>query len=202
MRIPFVGPAAALAALALVGCGGGESTATLKLMDAPTDDLKKLEVTVASMQVHVVDNDDKATEGKPDDATIDDDEKWVSLAVNKKIDLMAHVGEGAADTLGELGLPEGKITQIRLVLDTGKAENNVATKKDDSTCNLDVEKVAKKGIKINHVFKAFQSKGGAKHEVIVDFELDKSLKDSAGCYELEPKLKLHKVKTDGVDQAL
>lgn len=193
-----------LLGMALAACGGGTSTATLKLMDAPTDDLKKLEITVASMQVHVVPSEDAKNAADPNDASIDDDDSWVSLAVNKKIDLLAHVGEGAADTLGDLELPEGKITQIRLVLDTAAGANNLATKKDDTTCELDVAKVAKKGIKINHVFKAFQSKKNAKHEVIVDFDLNESLKDEkkTGCWELEPKLKLHKVKTDGVEQTL
>jgi hypothetical protein len=203
--------AASLTALAVSACGSAGSTATLKLMDKPTDDVSKVEITVASMQVHVVKPDDAKTQADPADASVDDATVatdgatygWQSLAVNKKIDLLAHVGEGAAATLGDLPLPEGKITQIRLVLDT-TAGNNVATKKDGSTCNLDTEKVAKKGIKINHVFKAFQSKENAKHEVVVDFDVDESLKEDkdTGCWKLEPKLKLVKVKTDGADQAL
>lgn len=188
--------ALAAAPLALAACGAGEGTATLKLMDAPPDGIKAVNVKVLAMAVHV------AEEGKKDDASDDDSGGWKTLEVNKTIDLVAHQGEGAAETLGDLPLPEGKITQIRLVIDTEKPENNTAKKADDSTCNLDVAKVAKKGIKINHPFKALENKAGAKHEVIVDFELDKSLKASGGCWELEPKLKLHKVKTDGKDQAI
>jgi hypothetical protein len=180
-------------------------------MDAPTDDVSKVEITIASMQVHVVKPDDSKNQADPADASIDDASTatdgetygWQSLAVNQKIDLLAHVGEGAAATLGDLKLPEGKITQIRLVLDT-TAGNNVATKKDGTTCNLGTEKVAKKGIKINHVFKAFQSKENAKHDVIVDFDVNDSLKENkeTGCWNLEPKLKLVKVKTDGAEQSL
>lgn len=203
--------AASLLALAVTACGSAGSTATLKLMDATKDSVSKVEITIASMQVHVVKSDDSKTQADPADASIDDATTatdgetygWQSLAVNQKIDLLAHVGEGAAATLGDLKLPEGKITQIRLVLDT-TAGNNVATKKaDGTTCNLGTEKVAKKGIKINHVFKAFQSKDNAKHDVIVDFDVEDSLKENQdGCWDLEPKLKLVKVKTDGAEQTL
>ncbi|MFN7132403.1 MAG: DUF4382 domain-containing protein, partial [Myxococcales bacterium] len=185
---------AALLAAALTACGGG-SIAELKLMDAPPDGVTAVHVTVASMQVHV-DEPKSSKNGDPADGSIDDDDKWVSLQVNKKIDLVAHQGETAADVLGQLDLPEGKITQLRLVLDTSKPENNTATYKGKE-CHLDVARIDKKGVKINHVFKAFDSKSNAKHEVIVDFELDKSMKAKGDCFELEPKLKLHKVKTDG-----
>ena len=184
----------------MAGCGGGSSSAQLKLMDAPPSGVTAVNITVASMQVHV-DDKNSTKGGDPADGSIDDDAKWVSLPVNKRIDLVQHQGETAAEVLGQLDLPEGKITQIRLLIDTSKPENNTATVAGKA-CNLDVAKVAKKGIKINHAFKALESKSGAKHEVFVDFELDKSLKSKDSCYELEPKLKLAHVKTDGKDQSL
>jgi hypothetical protein len=186
-----------LVALA-VACGG--PTAELKLMDAPPEGVTAVNIKVVSMQVHVVDKD-KAKDADPNDSSIDDSDKWVSLAVGKTIDLVAHQGEGAAEVLGQLDLPEGKITQIRLVIDTEKPENNTATK-NGTVCNLDVAKVAKVGVKINHPFKALDTTAGSKHEILVDFELDKSMKEKGDCYELEPKLKLHKVKTDGKDVSI
>ena len=182
------------AALLAIGCGES-STAELRLMDAPPAGVTSVKIYVASMQVHV---DDKSKTSSTLDG-IDDDQKWHSLSVNKTIDLVQHQGETAALVLGQLGLPVGKITQIRLLLDTTKP--NTATL-NGVVCNLDTSKVAQKGIKINHVFKAFESKNGAKHDIWVDFKLDESLKPAGNCFELEPKLKLHKVKTDGKDEVL
>jgi hypothetical protein len=187
-------------ALTALGCGSGGSTATMKLQDAPPQGVSAVSLTVLSAEAHVVDVD-KAKDADPADGTIDDDTSWVKLTVNRPIDLVAHQGETAADLLGSLDLPAGKITQIRLMLDVSAPEKNTLT---DAlgTCNLDVSKVDKKGIKINHVFKAFESKAGEKHEVYVDFKLDESMKAKDGCFELDPKLHLTKVKTDGVDVAL
>lgn len=187
--------------LALTACGSEGSTAELNLMDAPPEGVTSVRLTVAAMQVHVVPTAEAPDSADPADASIDDDDKWVSLSVDRQIDLVLHQGETAADKLGELPLPEGKITQIRLILDTSTPDKNVATLRGND-CNLDVTKVAKKGIKIPHAFKAFESQAGKRHHVWVDFELDKSLKEKGSCLELEPKLKLHKVKLDDVALAI
>jgi hypothetical protein len=184
-------------ALVLAGCGGS-STADLYLHDAPPAGVSAVKVTVASMQVHVA-GTEEAKNGDPGDNSIDDDGKWESLSVNRTIDLMQHQGESAAEVLGQLSLPEGKITQLRLVLDT--SGTNVATL-NGTDCPLDTSKVAKKGIKINHVFKAFESKAKQKHQIYVHFDLDASLKSTMGCFELDPVLKLEHVKTDGKDDDL
>jgi hypothetical protein len=192
--------AAAALSVAFAACGGGENTATLHLMDAPPEGVTAVKLTVAAMQLHVVPGKDgPSSSSAADDDSIDDHEDaWRSLTVGRQIDLVQHQGETAADVLGELGLPEGKITQIRLVLDTSEPANNVATFRG-ADCTLDVAKVAKKGIKIPHAFKAFQARADGRTSVWVDFELDKSLKSSGDCFELEPKLKLHKVKLDDDD---
>jgi hypothetical protein len=186
-------------ALACIACDAGP-TVTLRLMDAPPDGVTAVHITVAAMQVHVAGLDAPDT-ADPNDASIDDDGRWSSLQVGRRIDLVAHQGESAADVLGQLPLPEGKITQLRLVLDTAQPEANVATLRGVD-CVLDVTKVARKGIKINHPFKAFTSEAGRSYDVLMDFELDKSLKPKGDCFELEPKLKLHKVKRDGIDQSI
>ena len=181
--------------LVLTGCGG--ATAELKLMDAPPAGVTAVEVFVAAMQVHVVDKD-KAKDADPNDKSIDDDNYWESLAVGRSIDLVQHQGESAAELLGQLDLPEGKITQIRLVIDTTRP--NTATYQG-TKCDLDTSKVEVKGIKIDHPFKALDARPGAKHELWVDFKLDESLTAAGKCFVLLPKLKLHKVKVDGADIA-
>jgi hypothetical protein len=190
----------ALTPLLLTACGGS-AQATLKLMDAPPAGVTAVHVTVASMQVHV-DAADSKRDGDPADSTIDDDARWSSLSVGRTIDLVQHQGETAAEVLGQLDLPEGKVTQLRLRLDTSRPERNTATLADGTVCALDVTRVDTKGIKLNHVFKAFQTRPGEKHEVFVDFRLDESLTASGACYVLSPKLQLTHVKTDGADQGL
>lgn len=196
----LMSPLLSLCAVGLLasGCASEGPSIQLSLMDAPPKDVTAVKIYVASMDVHV---DGKAAkDADPADATIDDSKKWVSLIVGKEIDLVQHQGETAADVLGSLDLPEGKITQIRLRLDTTKP--NTATVKGVD-CNLDTSKVAAKGIKINHVFKAFTVGESDTLEALVDFELDKSLKDDGkGCFVLEPKLKLHKVKRAGKEVAI
>ncbi len=177
---------------ALFGCGDPEMT--LSLMDAPPPGVTSVRLHIASMDVHVVDKDKAAKNSDPSDSSIDDDDKWHSLDVDSQIDLVAHQGEDAAAVLGQLSIPEGKVTQIRLHLDA--SQENAATK-DDVDCNLDLSKVPDKGVKINHPFKAFATESGSSHEAVVDFELDKSLKASGDCFIVEPVIKLHKAKTDG-----
>lgn len=184
-------------AFATSACSSEGAIAELNLHDAPPQGVTSVKVKVASMQVHVADSD-KAKDADPNDSSIDDDGGWESLTVDKTIDLVLLPGEDAAMKLGELQLPEGKVTQVRLVLDTSKPEFNTATY-NGADCNLNVAKVAKKGIKINHVFKAFESKKNGRQQVWVDFDLAESLKAKDGCFELDPKLKLSKVKLDGGD---
>ena len=193
-RTLLVSSMTGLALWMLTACGG--STATLEIMDAPPAGVTAVSLFVGSMDVHVVD-DDEAKDADPNDVSIDEDGQWESLQVNKAIDLAAHQGEGAAATLGELDLPAGKITQVRLTLDANQP--NTVTD-DQGICNIDMGMVSPTGIKINHVFKAFAS--GDDPMILVDFDLGKSLKVSGACYRLEPVLKLFKVRADGEDLAL
>jgi hypothetical protein len=167
-------------------------------MDAPPEGVTAVKLFVASMDVHVA-GEDAAKDADPLDASIDDDGKWSSLSVNREIDLVQHQGESAADVLGQLDLPEGKITQIRLHLDETKP--NVVTV-NGADCDLDMSKVNPQGIKISHPFKAISADSGNEIEAYVDIELDKSLKASGSCFQLEPVIKLHRVKVDGKDFAI
>jgi hypothetical protein len=177
-----------------ISCGGG-STAQLNLFDAPPPGVTAVSIWVKSMQVHVADKDDKKN-GDPNDTSIDDDDRWHTLSVNHAIDLVQHEGETAAEVLGQLPLPEGKVTQIRLFVDTAAANTAVL---NGMTCNLDTSGVSPTGIKIIHPFKAFASKSGSRHEIFVDFRLDESLVGSGTCFRLLPVIRLTHVRTDGVD---
>lgn len=185
-----------LALFGLAACGGSP-TIELNLMDAPPEGVTAVKLFVASMDVHVA--GDGAKDADPADDSIDDDGKWTSLSVGREIDLVQHQGESAADVLGQLELPEGKITQIRLHLD--ETRPNVATYQGVD-CDLDLSRINAKGIKISHPFKAIQASGDDAIEAWVDVELDRSLKPSGSCFQLEPVVKLHRVKVDGKDRSI
>ena len=160
--------------VALVGIGGG---------GAVVADVAHA-VAVASIQVHV-DDKTKTTSDDAADTKKDGDGKWKTLLVNKPVDLVLAQTETAAVKLGELPLPDGKITQIRLMLDS--TQKNTA-KVGDKTCDLDLSKV-KDGLKINHPFKALDVGTGKKHQVWVDFKLDEAMAPTKDCYALKPVLR-------------
>ncbi len=197
--------AALFLALAVDGCSDG-ATLELKLMDAPAG-VEHVNLLVGSIQAHVAGGaeNDKG-EGQPGeeqadpaDSSIDNDGSWNTLEVNKTIDLMAHQGELNALSLGELSIPEGKITQLRLILDTSAPANNTVTV-NGVACNLDITQMNANGIKINHAFKFIPAEAEDRVEITVDFDLDHSLVPSDSCFLLKPVLKLQRVKVNGEDQ--
>jgi hypothetical protein len=185
-----------LGVVSLSACGS--TTAELLLFDAAPAGVTAVELFIATADVHVDDKDkDKSKEAS--DASIDNDGKWQTLEVNRSIDLMQHEGESAADVLGQLELPEGKVTQIRLTLDT--SQPNTATY-NGSPCDLDLSRVDAQSLKINHAFKALDTDEGDEQKFYVHVDLEKSLTAQGNCFRLEPKIQLTKVKIDGEDAEL
>jgi len=212
--LSYAGMMVAVVGFMLVGhgCSDGKATLELKLMDAPAG-VEQVNLLLGSIQVHEAkpeaEGDQKNGQGQggkpeaaevadPEDNTIDADDRWETLTVNKSVDLMAHQGEANALSLGELGIPEGKITQIRLILDTSKPENNSVTQ-SGVACNLDVSQMNKNGIKINHAFKFIVARAEDRLQIILDFDLDHSLTASGGCFALKPVLKVQRVRTNDRD---
>ena len=192
-----------VAALALAtACGSGTGTVALSLTDAAADltGVTAIKITLASIQVHVADKDE-GKDGDPADTSIDSDSKWVSLVPTvKTFDLMTLTNDTTA-SLGTLELPTGKITQIRLFLDTSKPEYN-RVELGAQLCNLDTSKVEVKGIKINHPFKALAVNKNGKDEAVVDFVASDSITKTGDCaYKLAPVIKIKKAKVDGKDFA-
>jgi len=176
-----------------LGCGGS-STARVNLFDAPPQGVVAVSIYVKSVDAHMA-GDAAGDSAAPEDASIDSDGKWETLNVGKSIDLVQHQGESAALVLGELSLPQGKITQIRLVVDPDQA--NTATFADGRVCALDTSRVERKGIKVNHVFKAVAASSGDTNEVFLDFDLAQSMQAAGDCFVLRPVLKLTRVKNKG-----
>ena len=192
---------AGLLSLVAPGCSqmdmGDDAKVELNLMDAPPAGVTSVVLQIKSVAVHV--DDDSAVSSATDDK-IDGDAKWHTLAVDQAIDLVKLQGESAATTLGTLVVPMGKITQIRLVLDTTK-KSTVAFDEAGSpkTCDLDVSKLPATGIKISHTFKAFASDMNKTTQIWLDYELGTGLEKGTACYALKPVLKLFKVKAGGMD---
>jgi len=195
----------ALAPLLLAACGG--TTVTLELTDAPpaTESLAHVYVTLGHVDVHVADSDDdddddgddeesaEANESK--DKSSEDGAGWRTVTTHGgTFDLLALRNDVRA-ALGELELPSGKITQIRLFIDPdGKNEVDLTS---GTICALDLSKVPPTGVKINHPFKALDVEDSSKLNLVVDFDLTESLDQTAECsFTLKPVIKLKHVEKD------
>jgi hypothetical protein len=179
--------------LLLAACNGG-GTVALELTDAPPDlaTLKQVNVTIRAVEVHVAGGSSAADdEGAADKSAPDDKESWQTVTENAgTFDLLALQNDVTAP-LGEIDLPDGKITQIRLHIDPdGK---NEVIQADGQTCALDLTNVDSTGIKINQAFKALDVPQGGRLKVVVDFDIKESVDRSGDCaYTLNPVLKIKK----------
>jgi hypothetical protein len=184
-----------VACMGLVGGCGGNGTLSLQLTDAPPDtaNLAAVTVTLSSVDVHLAGGDDEGEgEGKkdaPDGGTADEQGGgWVTLPGARSFDLL-RLQNGVVASLGELQLPPGKITQIRLRID--QAGTNEVRLLSGQVCALDMGAVDKGGVKINHPFKALTIREGKTTDVVIDFDLQESVSKDADCvYRLHPVIKI------------
>lgn len=194
------------------GCGGSGSL-KLQITDAPLQlaNVKSVNVTLSKVEVHLAgkeaehsDSLDGGESESTDGGKGESGAGWQTVQEGDlKLDLM-QLRNNATQTLGELELPAGKITQIRLFLDTAKPENNTIAFNDGTVCNLDTSNVDQTGIKINHPFKALDVSSG-KTTVTVDFDAESSVDDertsSNACdLRLSPVIKIKAVDKDGKDE--
>src|SRR6185436_1964375 len=110
------------AALVVAGCGGSEGTLSLQLTDAPPDlgAMSAALITIDDVDVHLAGpGDDQATDAgeKKDDGK--EDKGWVTLTRDPQTFDLLKLQNDVVAALGDFQLPEGKITQIRLHIDTG-----------------------------------------------------------------------------------
>jgi len=197
-----------VAAASVVACSN--TKVTLELTDAPPDtsNIEHVYVSLSHVDVHVAGddaNDDASDAGETDDdttASTEDDSNdgkgdggWRTVTPKAgTFDLVALQNDVRA-ALGELELPSGKITQIRLFID-GSGRNEVVLA-SGQTCPLDLASVPPTGIKINHPFKALDVTDSSKLNLVVDFDLDESLEQAGTCaFTLKPVIKLKHVEKD------
>ena len=196
-----------VAAASVVACSN--TKVTLELTDAPPDtsNIEHVYVSLNHVEVHVAGddaNDDASDAGEPDDdttaSTKDDsndgkDGGWRTVTPKAGTFDLVALQDDVRAALGELELPSGKITQIRLFID-GAGRNEVVLASGQS-CPLDLASVPPTGIKINHPFKALDVTDSSKLNLVVDFDLDESLEQAGTCaFTLKPVIKLKHVEKD------
>src|SRR5690349_16621154 len=133
-----------LVALALGACSNG-GLLSLRLTDAPpdTDNMAMAIVTLSAAEAHFAGGkDDDGLDGKGKD---DDHGGWVRVTGAPKPYDLLRLQNGLTELVGELVLPAGKITQIRLFID--ETGTNAVTLKDGRVCPLELSGVDKTGIK-------------------------------------------------------
>lgn len=212
------------APLFLAACGGGSLSLDINSDDAAenttlssvrsslgeTVDLttvKSVKVTVSEIWVHV---EDKVTQGdlgddKVEGSKVEDSGKsWEQVSSEERTFDLMTVRNDATKPLGDLTVPEGKITQMRLKL-KGTAEEGTdkyriagAVEETNGTvCDLIVPKSAiNPGVKIEGIFKAMQIEASGKHHAVISLKLKDSEKLADGgatcAYRLNPVLKVKK----------
>lgn len=176
---------AATAALVACGGGGGDAGApvsqngTLRaaLTDAPSCGYDAVFVTVQKLRVH-----SSATAG-------DSDGGWSELILSpaRRVDLLT-LSNGVLEELGQLPLPAGHYSQLRLVLAANDATTplaNAVTPSGGAAVALDTPSGVQTGIKLNA---DVEVQTGKVADVVLDFDACKSVvkRGASGRYNLQP----------------
>jgi hypothetical protein len=139
---------AATLGIVAVGCGsttGSTGTLAIELVDAPNPDVKGIVVTIDSVTVH------------------SEEAGWVTVAHGPiTVDLLTLQDVGTQ--LGQVTLPAGTVTQIRLILADGPQYVVLA---DGSHDDLKTPSGQESGVKLTGQFKVSACN---KHTIILDFD--------------------------------
>ena len=177
---------------AFSACGG--TKVVVDLTDAPpaTETIEHVYVSLDHVELHVAGNDGADEDRAQPDS--DSDGGWHTVMPETKTFDLVALRNDVTETLGELELSSGKITQIRLFID-GDGRNEVVLA-DGRHCALDLDSVPTTGVKINHPFKALDVEESDALRLVVDFDLVESLDQTDACaFSLKPVIKLKHVET-------
>ena len=201
MKLFRLACATALAVL-LAACGGGggiggtggtiggqEGTMRLSITDAPACGYDHVYVTVSKVRVHGSDGAD------------DDDSGWseLVLAPARRLDLLA-LSNGVLAELGELPLPAGTYTQLRLVLagNGGGAPyaNALVLSGTTTEIALDTPSAQQSGLKLKGLKLAVPADKVL--DVVLDFDACKSIvkRGNSGRYNLKPVVSVSALLSD------
>lgn len=183
--MPRFTPFVLVALLAACGGGGGGSPATgtlrLALADAPACGYDTVHVTVERVRVH-----QSAGAGDADGGWVD-----LALASPRRVDLLT-LTNGVLEELGQVELPAGRYTQLRLVLaaNGGATPLANAVKPTGATeIALDTPSGSQSGLKLNV---NLDVPAGRVADFIIDFDACKSVvpRGGSGRYNLKPVLRV------------
>jgi len=176
MRRPL-GPAALLLLVALAGCAADEAgsepgSASIYVKDAPTDEFQEIHLVFTQVEVHFAGNatgDGNATDGEDRDGNASGGAwRTVFASDGTDVDLLAASGNASA-FLGEEDLEAGRYTQIRIHVASAHGIDH-----DNETVEIEVVGSPLK------VVRSFEVEAGMESRIVIDFDLDRSLKCQGG----------------------
>lgn len=166
----------ALFALLVVSCED-EKNARIEvwLTDAPGD-FQEVNIDIQGVEIHSSENDN--------------DKGWQPLDVSARVYNLLELTNGTETFLGDLELPGGKLSQIRLKLGD---ENTV--KIDDEIFDLNTPSAQQSGLKVQ-IHKVLAE--GITYKVVLDFDAAKSVVVTGkGAYSLKPVIRALTEAQDG-----
>lgn len=186
------------AAAFIASCGGGDGNAGsptgqgtlhVALTDAPACGFDAVNVTVDKVRVH------QSASANPNDTGWTD----ITLVPARKINLLSLTNGVLAD-LGQVPLPMGHYTQLRLVLDpnTGNGfANSVVLTGTNTEIALDTPSAVQSGIKL---INEFDVASGQRVDLVLDFDACKSVVTKGnGKYALKPVIRVIPTVENGID---
>jgi hypothetical protein len=189
-----------LAAAWLPACGSSGNVALEVGRDSsalsPLDDAQSVLVPIAEVQVHL------APMGAETETESEASGDWHTFSpANQRVDLVALPIDGST-FLGEVSLPAGKITQIRLRVDGTEEVGGervlpgAVTDADGRACDLILPASAwDPGLKIVHPFKPIDVDPAQRIALVLAFDLRDATRsqEAAGCvWRLNPVLALQR----------
>jgi Domain of unknown function (DUF4382) len=163
-------------ALALVACGGGSGNVKVMLTDAPLEGVVEVNVPVDHIELRM--------SGVEEDSGDEGGGGWTTLpGAPMVVDLLTLQG-GATELIGEGDLPEGTISELRLVL--GDGQDATLVFEDQQSAPLEIPSGDSSGLKLKGDIPV---QADELTVVTIDFDAAASVNQSGnGDYKLTPVL--------------
>lgn len=177
----------------LAACGGGggdtpQGTLQVSMTDAPACGFKEVNVTVTKVRVHQASDAGENAGG------------WREIVLNpaKKINLL-DLTNGVLEPLGNVTLPAGRYTQMRLVLAPNNSStptaNSVMLENGTTEIAIDTPSGVQSGIKL---IRPFDVAADTTVGLVLDFDACKSIVTKGnGGYALKPVIQIIDAATSG-----
>jgi hypothetical protein len=175
-----------VAAVSLAGCTGdaADGSASIYVKDAPTDVFAEVHVVITEVSVHVAGGGDEGEDEQNEtgEAALDEGNDtggagWKVLADSDggfDVDLLNASGTNAA-FLGEADLAAGRYTQIRVQVDSAYGITH-----EGDRLNISVPSQALR------VVRSFEVEEGQETRIILDIDLEASLRQQGDEWRLRP----------------